>query len=43
MELGERLKTDFPSVKKIVIEIIKLKPPIADFTGTVSAKYSKEF
>jgi dihydroneopterin aldolase len=43
MEICERLQGKFPSINNITIEIVKLNPPIEGFTGTVSAKYSKEF
>lgn len=43
MEIAEELKEQFPSLHKISIQIIKLSPPIASFTGSVSVTYSKKF
>ena len=33
----------FPQVKKVVVEVEKLNPPIDKFSGTVAVKYTKEY
>jgi dihydroneopterin aldolase len=43
MEIAEKIHERFPDVKKVRVEIIKLNPPIENFTGSASAAYSKEF
>lgn len=43
MEVTESIHSSFLQIKNIEISIIKLHPPIANFTGTVGAKYSKSF
>lgn len=42
-EIAEALKQQFPSLKKISIQIIKLNPPITAFTGSVSVTFQKSF
>lgn len=36
-------KNQFPRLKKIAIQIIKLHPPIIGFTGSVSVSYKKTY
>lgn len=43
IELAEKIKMKFPEVKKICIDIIKLNPPIASFTGKIAIGFSKEY
>lgn len=43
MEMAETLKRHFPAVLKTVIQIKKLQPPIAAFTGSVSVTYTKDY
>ncbi|RYZ53731.1 MAG: dihydroneopterin aldolase [Chitinophagaceae bacterium] len=43
MEIAGALKQSFPLLQKITVQIIKLNPPIAAFTGSVSVTYSKDF
>ncbi|RYZ49020.1 MAG: dihydroneopterin aldolase, partial [Chitinophagaceae bacterium] len=43
MEIACVLKQSFPLLQKITVQIIKLNPPIAAFTGSVSVTYSKDF
>jgi dihydroneopterin aldolase len=43
MEIAERLKGAFPQLQKISVQIIKLNPPIAAFTGSVSVTFQKDF
>ncbi|MCX8020522.1 MAG: dihydroneopterin aldolase [Chitinophagaceae bacterium] len=43
MDIIEKIKSRFPQVQKISIEIIKLNPPITHFNGQVSVTVSKEY
>lgn len=43
MEIAEALKTAFPSIREQTVQIQKLNPPIASFTGTVSVTYKKSY
>lgn len=43
MEITEELKKEFPSLRNVSIQIIKLHPPISSFTGSVSVTYNKKF
>ena len=43
MEIAEKIKKKYPQVKKVMIIVAKLNPPIPSFTGKVAVSYSKEF
>jgi dihydroneopterin aldolase len=43
MEIVDSLKQTFPSLQKASVQIIKLNPPIAAFSGSVSVTYHKDF
>jgi 7,8-dihydroneopterin aldolase/epimerase/oxygenase len=43
MEIAEELKQQFPAIRKISVQITKLDPPIAAFTGSVSVTYNKSY
>lgn len=43
MEMAGQLKLNFPSIKKISIQIMKLNPPITSFVGSVSVTYEKTY
>ena len=43
MEIAEALKHQFPVIQKAEVQIAKLHPPIAGFTGSVSVTYKKSF
>jgi 7,8-dihydroneopterin aldolase/epimerase/oxygenase len=43
MHIGEKLQEQFPEIRKLVIRIKKLNPPITNFSGTVGITYEKEF
>ena len=43
MKTANALKEAFHSIKSIQIQIIKLHPPIVNFSGSVSVTYSKDF
>lgn len=43
MEITDGLKLAFPSLQKASVQIIKLNPPIAAFSGSVSVTYHKDF
>ncbi len=43
MEIAELIHASFPLVKKIDIALTKLHPPIAQFTGTVGVRFSREY
>jgi len=34
---------NIPQIKKVVLSITKIQPPIPGFTGTVGVEYSKEY
>lgn len=43
MEIAGALKAGLPAVRKLSVQIIKLNPPIASFTGSVSVTYSQSY
>ena len=43
MEIAEKIKVKFPEVIRVCIDVIKLNPPIASFTGKIAVSYSKEY
>lgn len=43
MEIVDNLKQAFPSLLKASVQIIKLNPPIAAFSGSVSVTYHKNY
>lgn len=43
MKIAEAVKAEFPQLKKIAVQLIKLHPPIASFTGSVSVTFHKEY
>jgi len=43
MELAERIRDEFPQLKKIDASIRKLHPPIPGIVGNVAVRYSKEY
>jgi dihydroneopterin aldolase len=43
MEIVDVIKNRFPALRKISVQIIKLHPPIAAFTGSVSITLNKKF
>jgi dihydroneopterin aldolase len=43
MEIAEELKQQFPSIKKISVQIIKLHPPITAFSGSVAVTYKTSY
>lgn len=43
MEIADHLKKAFPQLQKASVQIIKLNPPIAAFSGSVSVTYHKDF
>lgn len=43
MRIIENIHSSFPGCKKISFSMVKLHPPIADFTGNVGVSYSKEY
>ena len=43
METAAALKTQFPLIQSLSIQIIKLHPPITSFTGSVSVTYNKAY
>jgi 7,8-dihydroneopterin aldolase/epimerase/oxygenase len=43
MEIAVAVKNNYPVLKGIQVQIIKLHPPITNFTGSVSVTYNKEF
>ena len=43
MRIADTLRQQFPSLKKISVQVIKLHPPIASFSGSVSVTYSCKF
>ncbi len=42
-EIGDRLYQQFPEMKKLVICIRKLSPPITNFSGSVGVSYTRSF
>ena len=42
-QMAEAIRQSFPAVKKLSIQIIKLHPPIASFTGAVSVTYRRKY
>jgi 7,8-dihydroneopterin aldolase/epimerase/oxygenase len=43
MKIGEEIHKEFLTVNAVDIQIIKLHPPIINFTGNVAVTYHKEF
>lgn len=43
VEIAEELKLQFPAIRTISVQITKLHPPIAAFTGAVSVAYNKSY
>lgn len=43
MDVAEQIKAQFPAVRKLSVQITKLHPPIAGFTGSVAVTYRKRF
>ncbi|HUC80236.1 MAG TPA: dihydroneopterin aldolase [Flavisolibacter sp.] len=43
MNMAAAIKDEFPLLKKISIQLTKLHPPIAAFTGSVSVTFNKEY
>ena len=43
IEIVDAVYQAFPSIQKATIQIIKLHPPIAGFSGSVSVTYDKSF
>lgn len=43
MEIAGALKSRFPDLTDISVQIKKVNPPITAFTGTVSVTYNKRF
>ena len=43
MEIAEVLKSQFPAIKILSIQILKLNPPITSFTGSVGITFNKSF
>jgi dihydroneopterin aldolase len=43
MKITDEIHTEFPSVKSVDIQIVKLHPPIVNFTGRVAVTYSRLF
>jgi 7,8-dihydroneopterin aldolase/epimerase/oxygenase len=43
MKITEEIHREFPPVKSIEIQIVKLHPPIVNFTGRVAVSYHKIF
>jgi len=43
MEIAAAVKQQFPALKKISVQLIKLHPPIVGFTGSVSVTYNKAY
>ena len=43
MKIGEEIHKEFSTVSSVEIQLIKLYPPIINFTGNVAVTYHKEF
>jgi dihydroneopterin aldolase len=43
IEIVDAVYQTFPAIQKATIQIIKLHPPIAGFSGSVSVTYDKSF
>jgi dihydroneopterin aldolase len=43
MDIAESLKRQFPALRKVSVQIIKVTPPITSFIGSVSVTYSKKY
>lgn len=43
MQIAEKTHLSFPQVKHVEISIMKLNPPIEQFTGQVGVRYRKEY
>jgi dihydroneopterin aldolase len=43
MKIADEIHKEFPPVKSVEIQIVKLHPPIINFTGHVAVTYKKKF
>lgn len=43
MQIAAALKEAYPALAKVSVQITKLHPPIAEFTGSVSVTYQEKF
>jgi 7,8-dihydroneopterin aldolase/epimerase/oxygenase len=43
MKIAEEIHKEFSTVGSVDIQLIKLHPPIINFTGNVAVRYHKEF
>lgn len=43
MKIAAAAKREFPILKRISVQVQKLHPPIAAFTGSVSVTYTKDY
>ena len=43
MKIADEIHADFPPVNAVEIQIVKLHPPIVNFTGRVAVTYHKLF
>lgn len=43
MQIAETIHLSFPQVKHVEISIMKLNPPIENFTGQVGVRYRKDY
>ncbi len=43
MKIGEEIHKEFSMVSAVDIQLVKLYPPIINFTGNVAVTYHKEF
>jgi len=41
--IANNVYRQFPQIKKVIVEVEKLNPPIDKFSGTVEVKYIKEY
>jgi len=43
MKIADEIHREFPPVNSVEIQIVKLHPPIVNFTGRVAVTYRKLF
>jgi 7,8-dihydroneopterin aldolase/epimerase/oxygenase len=43
MLIGEDIHEKFPQVKEVIVSVLKLHPPINQFTGNVGVTYRKDY
>jgi len=43
MKIADEIHREFPPVNSVEIQIVKLHPPIVNFTGRVAVTYHKLF